>query len=233
VNHKLAAFVGLAVLLAALFVRLGFWQLNRLEERTAHVDGLRARLRQPVVAFDQLPDTQSFRRAILRGTPDDEHEIVFAGRSRNGSPGVYILTPVRRASSDTAVIVIRGWVYSPDAATVDLPRWRESRSEFSGYVSGLASTVSASTPTPQRRIRSLSSDDVRALLPYPVADRYLVAQDSAPAGAPVRLAAPTLNNGPHLSYAIQWFAFATIATVGALVVVMRARRTAARGATGA
>jgi cytochrome oxidase assembly protein ShyY1 len=33
-----------------------------------------------------------------------------------------------------------------------------------------------------------------------------------------------LDDGPHLSYAIQWFAFATIAVVGAGIVVARTRR---------
>jgi cytochrome oxidase assembly protein ShyY1 len=40
---------------------------------------------------------------------------------------------------------------------------------------------------------------------------------------PARLTAPALDNGAHLSYAIQWFAFAIIAWVGVAVVVSRER----------
>ena len=50
---------------------------------------------------------------------------------------------------------------------------------------------------------------------------YLVAQDSAGANAPIRLPPPRLDDGPHLSYAIQWFAFAAIALAGAVVVARR------------
>jgi cytochrome oxidase assembly protein ShyY1 len=38
------------------------------------------------------------------------------------------------------------------------------------------------------------------------------------------MAAPALDDGPHLSYALQWFAFALIGVVGAGVVAVRARR---------
>ena len=32
---------------------------------------------------------------------------------------------------------------------------------------------------------------------------------------------PELTEGPHLNYAIQWFAFATIAAVGYVILVRR------------
>ena len=35
---------------------------------------------------------------------------------------------------------------------------------------------------------------------------------------------PALDDGPHLSYAIQWFGFALIGVIGACVVAFRARR---------
>ena len=34
---------------------------------------------------------------------------------------------------------------------------------------------------------------------------------------------PPLTNGPHLSYAVQWFSFATIAIVGYIVLLRRDR----------
>jgi cytochrome oxidase assembly protein ShyY1 len=37
---------------------------------------------------------------------------------------------------------------------------------------------------------------------------------------------PALDEGPHRGYAIQWFAFAVIALVGAGAVVVRERRMA-------
>jgi cytochrome oxidase assembly protein ShyY1 len=35
---------------------------------------------------------------------------------------------------------------------------------------------------------------------------------------------PELSEGPHLSYAIQWFSFAVVALVGSAILVRRDRR---------
>jgi surfeit locus 1 family protein len=236
VRFKVVAFVVLAAVLAALFVRLGFWQLRRLAERRARNVELAARLAAPVVPFERLEggDTGAFRRVAVTGTPDYEHDILFTGRSRNGSPGVYILTPVRRASSDTAVVVIRGWVYAPDAATIDRALWRERRDTFAGYVNVLPPTPPVlETRANERKLRNLSVEGVQAILPYPVSDRYVVSQDSAVAGAPARLPLPSIDNGPHLSYAIQWFAFATIALIGGAIVLFWEFGSRGPGSTGA
>jgi cytochrome oxidase assembly protein ShyY1 len=72
---------------------------------------------------------------------------------------------------------------------------------------------------------------IAPLLPYPVHSLYLVARDSAAGDSvPVRLEPPVLSDGPHLSYAIQWFAFAAIALVGAAAVIRRERNTERAGA---
>src|SRR5689334_19646336 len=116
-------FVFFAVVSAAIFVRLGFWQLHRLGERRQRNALVRSRLEQTEVDVTMLAgDSASlrFRRVRVIGTPDYDHELVYASRSYKGSPGVNLLTPVRLPGRDTAVIVDRGWVYSPDGETVDL-----------------------------------------------------------------------------------------------------------------
>ena len=64
--------------------------------------------------------------------------------------------------------------------------------------------------------RDLDSARIAESIPYPVARMYVV--DLAPGersqGAPARLRAPSLDEGPHKSYAIQWFTFAAIALYG-------------------
>lgn len=222
---RIGVFVALAILFAALFVRLGFWQLDRLDERRARNATLTARLAQAPVAFPALRDTTGYRRVMLSGVPDYENEIVYTGRSRNGSPGVYLVTPVRRDGTDTAVAVVRGWVYAPDAATIDASKWQEERASFSGYVLSFPAGAATASASPERRVRTLTYAGLQELLPYPLAAVYLVAQDSVAApNAPARLGAPALDDGPHLSYAIQWFCFAAIALVGAAIVAFRVGR---------
>lgn len=222
-TRKIGGFVALALVLATLFVNLGFWQLRRLRERRARNAEMSARLQQPLVPFERLPDTASHRKAFVSGEADFANEIVLTGRSRNGSPGVYFLTPIRDADGDSAVIVIRGWAYSPDAASIDQARWRERRDSFSGYVLMMPTGAAATAGRRAHALRKLTVDGVRRLVPYPVASRYLVSEDAAADTAPARLGPPSLDDGNHLSYAIQWFSFAAIAVIGAGAVVSRAR----------
>jgi surfeit locus 1 family protein len=52
----------------------------------------------------------------------------------------------------------------------------------------------------------------------------LLQSQQPPQDLPAIVPVPTLDEGPHLSYAIQWFAFATIAVVGGAVLLLRDRR---------
>jgi surfeit locus 1 family protein len=209
------------VVLAALFVRLGFWQLDRLEQRRAFNADRRARIEAPAIAFERLRSEREpwLRQSFVDGTPDFANDFAILGRSRNGSPGVYIVTPVRMPGNDTAVLVNRGWVYSPDAASVDLGRWRERRARFSGHTDTIPTRVAPQIKG--RGLRGLGAPGVDSLLPYPFYGVYLISHDSAAADAPARLSQPALDEGPHLSYAIQWFFFAAIALVGAGIVGLR------------
>jgi surfeit locus 1 family protein len=223
VPRRLIAFVVLAIILGALFVRLGFWQLARLEERRTENRTLAAQLGMAPEPFTTIASISggANRRARVEGVPDYASEFVVTGRSRNGSPGVHIITPLRMPGMDTAVLVNRGWVYSADAATIDLSQRREGRTSFSGFTQQLSSGTA--TVVRGRGLRPLTLDGVRQLVPYPVYTLYLVAQDSATANAPARLPLPALDEGPHLSYAIQWFAFAVIALGGTVAVIRRSR----------
>lgn len=222
-------FCALAIGAASLFVRLGFWQVSRLHERQAHNAVVAAQRLDAPVEFSALPrDTGAahYRAAHIEGRYDYAHELVLASRLRQGSPGVELLTPVFAPGSDTAVLVNRGWVYSPDAASVDLVRWREGdAAKVSGYVEtyppDAGVTTSAFGP---RVVRRASRSEIAAKVPYPVAPYFLiVTSDTAGRDHPARRSEPALDEGPHRSYAIQWFAFALIAIGGAAAVVFRER----------
>lgn len=205
-------------------MRLGFWQLSRLAERKASNALIASRLDTPPVLPAGLPaDTAQarYRRVLLSGTFDYEHEMVLAGRTRAGSPGINFLTPLLLPGRDTAIIVNRGWVYAPDAMTVELARWRESDPTA---LDGLANTFhdaitgEAAMADHPGTFRFLDHAAIAAALPYPVADYYVVAitpPAGSPDSVPVRLDPPPLDEGPHLSYALQWFSFALIALGGA------------------
>lgn len=231
-RRRIITFVLLAVVFAALCIRLGFWQLSRLAQRRARNAITAARLAQPVVDLTSLPadSTSWLRRARVSGTPDYDHEVILAARSYQGSPGVYLFTPLHVAGRDTAVLVNRGWIYAPDGVSVDLHRWREPDTSFVGYAELLPPGKSSEHSVlrrDERIARQLDERSIATLIPYPISRLYLVttAQDTMiPVSQRVaRLPPPALDEGPHFSYALQWFAFATIAIVGAAAVATRSR----------
>ena len=226
----IAAVIALTV--SAVCVRLGLWQLSRLAERRARNAEVAAGIQgAPIVLADFPGDSLAprFRRVRLSGTFDFDHELVVTGKTRQGAPGVHIITPLRADGFGRRVLVNRGWVYAADAVSVDLSRWREpANAVVEGYVEHFPSDRPGDPgfgANPRAR-RWLDPSGISRLIPYAVAPFYVVALAVSPArqNTPVRLLAPELNDGPHGSYAIQWFAFATIALVGGSVLVWQDRK---------
>ncbi len=228
-RRRIYVFCALAVLAAALFIQLGFWQLGRLSERREFNRMFTKQVIMQPREFSQLPlnpDSARFRGATVQGVYDYEHELLISPRTRRGSPGVDILTPLHRAGNDTVVMVNRGWVYSPDLSTIDEKRWHERDTvSVVGYVERYtADTVLTKAANP-RIIRRVTRHELAAKLPFPVAPYYLVAAgDTADLTHPARRDLPELSEGSHLNYAFQWFIFALIALAGATIVVVRERR---------
>ena len=123
--RRILIFCGFAAAAAIVFVRLGLWQIDRLHERRTLNATIEQQQRGAPLPLVNLPaDTARahYRAASVDGVYDYDHEIVLSNRTRRGSPGVDLLTPVRMAGRDTAVLVNRGWVYSPNGASVDHAR---------------------------------------------------------------------------------------------------------------
>jgi surfeit locus 1 family protein len=220
----------LALVLSAVFIRLGFWQLSRLSEKRADNAELASRAVAPSVPISGLPtDTANahYRRVAVQGEYDYANEIVLTLRSRDGSPGVNIVTPARLPSNDTAVLVVRGWVYSPNGMTVDLTRWREgSNLNGSGFVETYPPPREGHniSPTHPNAYRWLDRQELQRRFRYPLKPYYVVLT-SAPGDTtkdtPPRLSVPPMDEGPHRSYAIQWFSFAAISIIGTTLFLRR------------
>jgi surfeit locus 1 family protein len=202
----------LAVIVAAVCVRLGLWQLDRLEQRKARNATIEAAFRAPPIAAESAAasgtGTARFQRVRASGRWNYERETVVTGRTRSGSPGVHIVTPMT-LDGGWEILVNRGWVYSPDARSVDLTAWREGeRGDVVGYVDELPPSVRGEQPAT-----------------YVVALADSTAAAAGAADRPARLSAPPFGDqGLHLNYAVQWFSFAAIALIGTPLVVRRQRR---------
>jgi surfeit locus 1 family protein len=233
-SRRSIIFCALGLIAAAVCVRLGLWQLARLHEKVQRNQAIAGQQKSAPVALLSLPrDTAAahYRPATVSGRFDYDHELVLSGRTHQGSPGVELLTPVHVAGSDTAVLVNRGWVYSPDGGRVDRRRWHEADSgSVTGYVELYSADAGATASAADARIvRRVSRSEIASKIPYPVAPYYLVVTgDTADGAHPARRELPALDEGPHRSYAIQWFSFAAFALAGAVMVTLRERHPYAR-----
>jgi surfeit locus 1 family protein len=230
--------VVVAVVVAAVCVRLGIWQLDRLDQRRARNAAIISATALPPIdlrgdslaAVVRHPDAYRYRRARVEGTYDPAHDFLLRGRALEGRPGVQVVTPLRIAGTDTALLVLRGWIPSPDAATADPRPYAEPGTK---EVEGIIQTVqTAGGAMPMReKVNGTTVDtyeriDPRALrssLPYPLVPAYLqiLPSPAAPAARLQRVPLPPLDEGPHLAYAIQWFSFAAIAIFGLLGVAVK------------
>lgn len=223
---------------AAIFVKLGFWQLSRHEWRAELNRPLEERLHRESIPLESIPEDSSQQRWLrvrLSGRFLYDQELVQGSRTNAGSPGVHLLTPLRRGESDTLILITRGWVYSPDASSVDQLRWREGEDvTLEGYLlpitPGMGTSGGAGSSSTEGTIRGgLFQDNLEQRLGVPIAP-YLIVMTSDSAAkidsVPRRLSLPAVDAGPHRSYAVQWFSFALIAVVGGFALFKHSRDTA-------
>ena len=219
-NRDLVGFV-VALAVAAACVLLGLWQIDRLRQRRLRNAALVAARQRPALTVTRAltADSAENRRLYARGVYDYEHERLWRGRSYQGIPGVALVAPLR-LSDGAGVLVDRGWVPSPDAYHVDERAYREADT---AVVLGLGMLA------PRAR-GDLDPARLRDSVPYPLLPFVLqqvppsTALDRPPPPGLVRWPAPELSDGPHLSYAIQWFSFAVIILAGSVALLRRQGR---------
>ena len=221
----LAAAIGAAALV---MVGLGIWQLGRLQQRRALNAEAAASLAQPPLELtgDEGPLPAEYTPVVATGVYDPDQEIVLRNRARLDSPGVHVLTPLRLAGSESAVMVDRGWLpyteadpgrraaYAPPAGEVTVRGIiRPSQARAAPFLPA-DPTLSPDQP----RLDAwywVNLDEIQSQVPYRLMRVYIEAEAGpAPSQLPVSGYEVDLSDGPHLSYAIQWFAFAAILVVG-------------------
>jgi cytochrome oxidase assembly protein ShyY1 len=232
--------------LVVTMVSLGFWQLRRLDEKKDRNRRITSRSALPVKSIEQVltpldsfaaATKIEFRPVTMTGRFRADQELLVRSRSLESNPGSWVLTPLVMANG-TGVVVNRGWIanggrfdsvpaqYRAPAGTVTvkgLLRLTETRSSL------------GPKDPPTGRLPNLARADI-ARFQKQVPERLVPAwvqlerETPTPSGhVPRTLPAPELTEGPHLSYAIQWFIFSTIAVVGYPLILRRRAGELARG----
>jgi surfeit locus 1 family protein len=217
----------LVVLLAVvMFVRLGMWQLDRLEERRIENTVGEERFSEDPLEISVLVsgaggDLESLehRLALATGVFAPEDEILIRSQVHLGTAGFHVITPLV-GEAGSAVLVNRGWIplvldevpvteAPPPQGVVTVEGWillNQEKPPF-GPTDPVDGRLSAMSRIDISRIQDQTSVTLSPV--------YLVALHDRGGELPVPVDTPVFDDeGPHLAYAIQWFAFALIAFVG-------------------
>ena len=214
-------------------VRLGFWQLARMHEKHVLHTAQRALLARAPLELEQAlpaapPETGS--RVRLRGVWDLTTHVLLSGRTHMGAAGVSLVSAVQLESGER-VLVERGWLPTADARIAHPELFPDSLADETGVVLRLARSPH---PTPWAALpserasahvwsaRVLEPDSAAARFAGPLAHWMVRVLPPARAGsAPIPEDYVVPDETMHLSYAIQWFGFALIISLGSLALALR------------
>lgn len=234
-KRQVLRWIGLALfvaLLCTVMIRLGEWQIHRLEGRRRANTIIRTHRAAPVVDWttlfrpgQALPGDDMWRKVRISGTFDVSGQVQVRYRSLGDEQGSEILTPLR-ADDGRTVLIDRGFMHrlddGADADVSDIPTPPKGRVTITGYAKGNENGSSGAVVPVDGRARLINSESFARTAGTTYVDGYIVLLTSSPAQStqlePIPY--PELDDGPHLSYAIQWFIFTTIA-IGGLFILIR------------
>jgi len=234
-SRRWLALAAVVLLLVPACIRLGFWQLDRYDQRRDRSALIRANASappRPVAELappggDVLPEN-AWRQVNVIGSYDTAHQLVVRNRPLNGSPGFHVLTPLVTAAG-SGVIVNRGWVPAPTDGSLspDVPAPPTGEVTVVGRLrpsEGQLSYGPRDGPgVPAGQVVRIDVPRIAGSLPYAVHAGYVeLVEEQPPAGAaPQPLEPPSSGTGPHLAYALNWWLFALIAVIGPVLLARR------------
>ena len=216
--------------LGAVFIRLGVWQLDRLEERQLTNAMGEARLEAEPVELSMLLgetadlDSLQYRRVTVEGEYDPSEEVLIRSQVELGQAGFHVITPLVR-DGGSAVLVNRGWVpITMDTPPVDAEP-SSGRQSVEGWVNLTQTRPPLGQEEPPGDLDVLNRVDIARIgsqVTHELAPIYVVAMGERSDELPIRVDPPDFTDeGPHLAYAIQWFGFAAVGLIGFFFLLRR------------
>lgn len=218
------------VVTAAVFIRLGFWQLDRLQERRTENEIAELRINSEPESLEDLLegvgedlDSLEYRRVVVSGVFEPDEEVLIRSQVELGQAGFHVITPL--AEGDEGVLVNRGWV----PLTMDRPPVEAAPPPGGVQVEGWIELAETRPPLgpedPPGDLDVFNRVDVARIdqqVTSQLAPVYVVTFDQGEDDLPVAVDPPDFTDeGPHLAYAIQWFGFAAVGLIGFFFLLRR------------
>lgn len=208
------------IILLPVFISLGLWQLDRAGQKRAVQVHMLENIQQPRFELRQQPaDSREmiFRKVEVRGR-FDQHHYLLDNRIWQGQVGYDVLTPFHYSGG--VILVNRGWVsITPDRSR--LPEFPSTTDEVSlkGVLAhppgklleldGSAQLDALKSDWPHV-VQQVDIAHMNKQLGYTMAPLMLHLEADGPHGFKHHWAPYVDKPQKSISYAIQWFSFATI-----------------------
>ena len=224
------AFHLLCVAGVVVMVMLSLWQFDRLAERKDFNRDVRSRSDAPIVDVSDLdlddPSSLEWRSAGATGTYVPSEQVLILNRSQDGRAGVNVVTPLLLADGRPLAVTrgVIGLAETPPPAPTGTV-------EVVGVLRASETRRTGQPPEAGGRLTEMFRLDLDRLdeqIDADVLDVSLSMIDSDPGDDPILrpVPPPSLSEGSHLSYAIQWLIFATCVVIGWTLAVRRSMKRA-------
>jgi surfeit locus 1 family protein len=229
----------LVIIAVGIMVRLGIWQLDRLQQRRAFNERVFAQIAQPRLDLNSEalnPDLakMEYRPVVVFGRYDHSQEIALRNQVWGNHYGVHLLTPLKILGSDQSVLVDRGWI-PVEGETAEDDNWEQYEEsgivEVHGVIRASQSKPDYGSRTdpiapPGERLTAWYFANVKRIdeqIPYSLLPVYIQqAPEPVWTRMPIRSEPDIdLSEGPHLGYAFQWFTFAALLGIGYPLFIRR------------
>lgn len=204
------------VALLPLFLYLGYWQLQRAEEKRVLQAQYDARASGPAVQVErrlQRPEDLQFYRVVAKGHYEIEYQILIDNRVHQGRAGYHVITPLRLPDSDVRLLVNRGWI-AVGADRHQLPDFETpgSLQQITGVATVPAEkyfTLAQPEPGWRRVWQNMDMSRYASVVPFPVQPVVvLLDPDNAAGGFTRDWSRLDVGISVHQGYAFQWFMLA-------------------------
>ena len=218
----------LIVALVTIMLMLANWQWDRHQQRIAFNTTLIERVNTPTQPLEHVLDEfpiasdAEWRSVEVTGQYLQDHDIQIVNVSQGGSAGFDPVTPLQ-LSDGRLILVNRGFIplggtvqQAPTGPVTLQGKLRASSAKRLGAISDASTGVLT-------EIQRIDIVRLQQQMPSPLVNIYVEMQSSMPADDPSlsRIAEPTFDNGPHLSYVGQWILFSLCALGGWFAIVRR------------
>jgi len=233
--RRWGAYLALVVVFAVACGLLSWWQWERRAETISQGNLVTENYEAaPVAVGSLLPSLSSWkageewRPVELHGRYLRDQQVLARNRPYNANPGFEVLVPFR-LDDGTVFIVDRGWLSigdkqdapdvipaAPAGDVTVVARLQQSEPVLPGRTAPRGQVPSINLPTIAKLAGTAKT--------YTGAYGLLSSETPAAATRPRAVEEPVPDEGPHLSYAIQWIAFGLLAFFGLFWAFRRERR---------